>query len=253
MRIPLALTLLVAIASSVTSGAEDLELRDLDVAGWNCLDRAGGTAKTSDGIELNRMKNRSPDDQTAGPVESLDTAAFLKKVGDYDSRLQCRRRGELAAAQKDELDTYENQIVSLTGWLVLAYAGPPETANCGNATFHDRHLEIFENPSDHAPRVGDPTPIICEITPRMEQALYREGIRIQSLAGFFRLLDKTFQPTGHKAQKIRVTGYLMWDDGHNGSADVRSTVQYFSKNGFHHPWRSTAWEIHPVMRIEMIE
>ena len=102
-------------------------------------------------------------------------------------------------------------------------------------------------------RVGDPTPIICEITPRIEQALYREGIRIQSLAGFFRLHDKRFQATGHKAQKIRVTGYLLWDDDHNGSADVGSTVEYFSKNGFHHPWRSTAWEIHPVMKIEVIE
>jgi hypothetical protein len=56
MRISLALTLLVAIASSVTSGSEDLELRDLDVAGWNCLDRAEGTAKTTVGIERNRMK-----------------------------------------------------------------------------------------------------------------------------------------------------------------------------------------------------
>jgi hypothetical protein len=75
-------------------------------------------------------------------------------------------------------------------------------------------------------RSGDPTPIICEITPRTERSLYREGIRIQSLTGFFRLQDKTFQPTRHKAQKIRVTGYLMWDDDHNGSADVGSTIEY---------------------------
>jgi hypothetical protein len=44
-----------------------------------------------------------------------------------------------------------------------------------------------------------------------------------------------------------VTGYLLWDDDHNGSADVGSTIQYFSNDGFHHPWRSTAWEIHPTM------
>jgi hypothetical protein len=119
--------------------------------------------------------------------------------------------------------------------------------------FHDWHLEIFENPSDHAPQVGDPTPIICEITPRTEQSLYRESIRIQSLAGFFRLQDKRFQPTGHKAQKIRVTGYLMWDDDHNGSADVGSTIQSFGANGLHHPWRSTAWEIHPVIKVEVIQ
>ena len=117
---------------------------------------------------------------------------FLKKVREYDSRLQSKRRGELTAAQKDELDSFENQIVSLIGWLVLAYAGPPETTNCGSATFHDWHLEIFESPSDHAPQVGDPTPIICEITPRTEQRLYRDGVRIQSLAGFFRLQDVSY-------------------------------------------------------------
>jgi hypothetical protein len=134
------------------------------------------------------------------------------------------------------------------------YETPPQfERGKPSPTFHDWHLEIFANPSDHAPQIGDPTPIICEITPRTERSLYREGIRIQSLTGFFRLQDKTFQPTRHKAQKIRVTGYLMWDDDHNGSADVGLTIEYFSKNGFHHPWRSTAWEIHPIMKIEVIE
>jgi len=115
MRISLALTLLVAIASSFTSGAEDLELRDLDLADWNCLDRAGGTAKTTDGIELNRMKNRSPDNQTAGPVESLDTAAFLKKVGGYGVYAQGKRRSGLTADQREQLNSYEKQIVSRAG------------------------------------------------------------------------------------------------------------------------------------------
>jgi hypothetical protein len=67
------------MASSVTNAAKDLELRDLDVAGWDCLDRAEGTAKTQDGIERNRMKNRSLENQTAGPIDSLDTATFSKK------------------------------------------------------------------------------------------------------------------------------------------------------------------------------
>jgi hypothetical protein len=159
----------------------------------------------------------------------------------------------LNAAQKDQLDSYENQIVSLTGWLGLAYAGPPETTNCGNAVFHDWHLEIFESPSDHAPRIGDPTPIICEITSRTERPIYRENVRIQSLTGFSRLQDASYRATGHKAKKVRVTGYLLWDDGHNGSAEAGSTVQYFSKDGLHRPWRSTAWEIHPVMKIEVIQ
>jgi hypothetical protein len=69
-------------------------------------------------------RNRWPVNLSLFTVEPLDTAGFLRKVREYDSRLQSKRRGELTAAQKDQLDSYENQIVSLTGWLVLAYAGP---------------------------------------------------------------------------------------------------------------------------------
>ena len=32
--------------------------------------------------------------------------------------------------------------------------------------------------------------------------------------------------------------------------DVGSFIGWFSKEGYHHPWRSTASEIHPVMKIE---
>jgi hypothetical protein len=78
-------------------------------------------------------------------------------------------------------------------------------------------------------------------------------VRIQSLAEFFRSQNVSYHVTEHKAQKVRVTGYLMWDDDHNGSADVGSTVQWFSKNGFRHSWRSAAWEIHPVLKVEAIQ
>jgi hypothetical protein len=250
----LCLATATVIAGSAAIGTEDTDLRDLDVTGWDCANQFDGTAQSQDAKDRNRMKNRwPPGDMSAFPVDALDTAAFLKKVGDYDSSLQSKRRGQLTDAQKGELDQYENQIVSLTGWLVLEYAGPPETTNCGSPVFHDWHLEIFENPSDHAPEAGDPTPIICEITPRTEQRIYRDGVKLQSLAGFFRLPDVSYHATGHDACKVRVTGYLLWDDDHNGSADVGSTVEYFSNNGFHHPWRSTAWEIHPVMKIEVIQ
>jgi hypothetical protein len=250
----LCLAAATVLASPAPIGTEDNDLRDLDVTGWDCANQLDGTAQSQDARERNRMKNRwAPGDLSAFTVDSLDTAAFLKKIGEYDSHLQSKRRGELNAAQKDELDKYENQIVSLTGWLVLAYAGPPETTNCGSPIFHDWHLEIFESPSDHAPQIGDPTPIICEITPRTEQRLYCDGIRIQSLTEFFRLPNVSYQATGHDACKVRVTGYLLWDDDHNGSADVGSTIQYFSSNGFHHPWRSTAWEIHPIIKVELVQ
>jgi hypothetical protein len=244
-------TMLASLAAIETTG--DTELRDLDVTGWDCANQSEGTAQSEDARERNRLKNRWPVNLSLLTVERLDTAGFLTKIREYDSHLQSKRRGELTAAQKDELDSYENRIVSLTGWLVLAYAGPPETTNCGDAIFHDWHLEIFENPSDHAPRVGDPTPIICEITPRTERLIYRDNVRIQSLVEFFRLQDVSYHATGHDGCKVRVTGYLLWDDDHNGSADVGSTIEWIGSNGFHHSWRATAWEIHPVMKIEVVE
>jgi hypothetical protein len=232
---------------------EDVELRDLNLEAWNCSSKNEGTAQSKEARERNRMKNRWLVNLSGFAVESLDTASFLKKVREYDSRIQGKHRGDLTAAQREELDDCENRIVSLTGWLVLAYAGPPETTNCGDETFHDWHLEIFEKPSDHAPQVGDPTPIICEITPRTERIIYRDGVRIQSLAGFFRPQDASYRATGHAAQKVRLTGYLLWDDDHNGSAEVGSTIRQFGRNGLYQPWRSTAWEIHPVMKIEVIK
>lgn len=242
----------VLLLTLAPATGDDTELRDIDITGWQCLNRPTGTAKTPDGGERNTMKNRAPVSLDGRKVEALDTAAFLKKVASCDAVLKAQRRNQLTGVQKAQLTDYEDQLVSITGYLVLAYPGPPETTNCGDKHFHDWHLELFEQPSDHHPQPGDPTPIICEVTPRTEQLVYRDGIRLQALAAFFRE-QKQYVPTGHPAQLVKVTGYLMWDDEHNGKADVGTTVQYITAgNGFHHPWRSTAWEIHPVIRIEPI-
>jgi hypothetical protein len=227
-----------------------VELTNLDLAGWDCATKLEGSARKEDGKERNRQKNRSPIDLANVKVVSLDTPAFLARVADYDGKIQVKHRRDLSAAQKEQLQNFEKDFVSLTGWLVMAYHGVPETTNCGSDHFLDWHLEIFAQPADHPPRVGDPTPIQCEITPRTEGLLYREGVRLQKLAAFIRLPDKSVRPTGEQAHKVRVTGYLLWDDEHNGSADIGSTIRWFGSNGYHHPWRSTAWEVHPVMRIE---
>lgn len=241
-----------ALSAWSIAAADDTELRDLKIDGWPCLQQPSGTAKTQDGIERNAMKNRSADVPPTRKIEDLDTAGFLKKVRGYDEQLQAHRRNELTPEKKQLLSGFEDQLVSLRGYIVLAYSGPPETTNCGDRDHHDWHLELFERPDQHHPQPGDPTPIICEITPHSEQAIYRSGARLLSVASFLRN-RKEYRPTGHPAQLVRVTGDLMWDDEHNGTADVGPKAEYITPgNGFHHPWRSTAWEIHPVMKVEAL-
>ncbi len=194
--------------------SEDRELKEIDLAGWDCRDRLKGIGKTPDAIERNRLKNRQAASFADPLPETMDTTAFLRHVDPFDTQTQGTRRKDLSPAQREELDKYEKQLVSLTGYLVLAYAGPPESTNCGSTDFHDWHLELFAQPSDHPPRLDDPTPIICEITPRTQNAIFRAGIRLQSLAAFIRAPDLSYEPTGHPARKIRVIGNLLWDDDH---------------------------------------
>ncbi|MEP7248226.1 MAG: hypothetical protein ABI787_00430 [Spartobacteria bacterium] len=243
-------TLSVAQRSRIT---EDRELKEIDLTGWDCVDRLEGSAKTPDGLERNRLKNRTAADLLGARVDALDFTAFQRLVAAFDNQTKGKRRKDLTPALKAELDQREQQLVSLTGYLVLAYPGPPESTNCGSTDFHDWHLELFANPSDHPPQAGDPTPIICEISPRTQNALYRAGIRMQSLAAFIRAPDLSYEPTGHPARKIRITGHLLLDDDHNGSADVGPIIQSVGANKYHNPWRVSAWEIHPITKIEVLD
>jgi hypothetical protein len=227
------------------------ELRDVDLTGWDCATNLEGAAKTEDGKERNRQKNRALVDLKETNAVAFDVPGFLRRATEYDQQIGKKHRRFLTPQEKEQLAALENQIVSLTGWLVLAYQGVPETTNCKSRDFLDWHLELSPEAADHPAQVGDPTPIICEITPRTEGALYRSGVRIQMLSGFIRLPDNSFVATGSKPHKIRVTGYLLWDDDHNkDDNDVGSFIGWFSKDGYHHPWRSTAWEIHPVLKID---
>src|ERR1700756_5514115 len=72
--------------------SEDVELRDLKLEAWNCSNKDEGTALSQEARERNRMKNRWLVNLSGFAVESLDTASFLKKVREYDSRIQGKRR-----------------------------------------------------------------------------------------------------------------------------------------------------------------
>jgi hypothetical protein len=80
---------------------EDVELRDLKLEAWNCSSKDEGSAQSQEARERNRVKNRWLVNLSGFAVESLDTASFLKKVREYDSRIQSKHRGGLTDAQRE--------------------------------------------------------------------------------------------------------------------------------------------------------
>src|SRR5207245_5595282 len=85
------------------ASAELPELRDLDVSKWDCASKLEGAARTQDGRERNRQKNRSPVELTGLNILSFDTAAFLGRAADYDRQIERKHRRDLSPEQKEKV------------------------------------------------------------------------------------------------------------------------------------------------------
>src|SRR5438309_339220 len=111
------------------------ELRDLDLNNWNCLTEQEGTPKNPAGAARNRMKNRDCIAMTSSNVPAWSYGQFVDRARAFDAEINATHRSNLTAKAQARLATIEIQIVSVTGWIVLTYPGPPESCNCNSAEF----------------------------------------------------------------------------------------------------------------------
>lgn len=136
---------------------------------------------------------------------------------------------DILTAKGDDEDNYEpDQLVSLTGYIILAKYGGAETCNCHskNKDDLDIHIELALHPKDKANHA-----MVCEIN---------RYVRVDNdqftLANIRKLVGK----------KVTITGYLFFDEEHKQNA---VTTNPKGK----HNWRYTCWEVHPVFKIENAE
>jgi hypothetical protein len=145
-------------------------------------------------------------------VDSSVTLAAMLRPGDDHGRFDTRR------------------AASIEGWVVKVKSGGDETVNCGAPEERDRdtHLELAADSGD-----ADATHhVIVEVTPRT-RAANGEAWSTDSLRHAL------------KNHRVRVTGWLFYDAEHvNAAANTRPTG---TRN-----WRATAWEIHPITRLEVL-
>lgn len=161
--------------------------------------------------ELNKLKNRATPPATT-PAHPL--SAFL-------------------APGDDEERWNETEGASVTGYVLHVKPGGIETCNCGATDLAERdtHIEIGLTP-DAKPNQR----MIVEISPRWRKAMAAKGVDWSTPT-----LEKTL-----KGKMVRVSGWLLWDIEHVGSAENTNP-------GNKANWRATCWEAHPITSLELID
>jgi hypothetical protein len=172
-----------------------------------------GAAKRTNDKQLNRLKNRF----------IAPTAAQIDANFNWT---------ELSKMEDDRAKFSTEKGVILRGYVLRVTAGGAETCNCNSKTpeFRDTHIIITPDAS----QTGVLNQIVIEITPRMRAIMATKGIDWSQEA-----LKKL------RGKKVEVEGWLFYDYNHgNQSAKVKQKTKGVT--------RSTAWEIHPITRLVVV-
>lgn len=172
-----------------------------------------GNAKSERIKDLNKLKNRT----TAPQLADFDTTITLQK---------------LVASGKDQTRWSSSKAVKVIGYVYDIKVGGVETCNCKTKEkdLRDTHIELVTDPMNPAKSLR----FIAEVTPRWRQEMKKKGVNWTTRA----LRDKFL------GRWVVVEGWLMFDEEHEHQAQNTSPE---GKNN----WRATAWEIHPITKIEV--
>ena len=176
-----------------------------------------GTAQSQCGKSLNRLKNRFA---TPSSVNSAVTLEAILEPGDDLSRWRT------------------SDAARITGIVASVIpGGRRESCNCDRDDLRDIHINIVLDEAD----VEEPTRyVIAEITPRM-RSLHPEWTFnfVKSLEG----------------KRVRFTGWMLFDGMHSlESLNTKNrSHQQCGSLEVNEIWRATAWEIHPVTDITVLD
>ena len=174
-----------------------------------------GSAKTTHLKELNILKNRTK----------------LSSENGYDTRVT------LSAMLNKGDDTHRwsnNSFVKVIGYVKDVKVGGVETVNCKakDKDLRDTHIELSLNPLGEDKREN----VIAEITPRVRQIMAKQGIDWRTSTIRSKYLGRW----------VEIEGWLFFDTEHDNMAEN-------TKPGNIKNWRATAWEIHPITKIKIVD
>lgn len=172
-----------------------------------------GDARSPGVQALNRLKNRNTAPQQIDPAVTL--AAML---------VPGRDTGRWKVKQGAEIIGYISDVK----------VGGIESTNCHAraAEQRDTHIELVLDPMAASPTQR----VIVEVTPRWRAVMAAQGVDWSTQALRDRLLGRW----------IKVRGWMLFDVEHQNASE--NTAPARERN-----WRATAWEIHPITSIEVVQ
>ena len=159
---------------------------------------------------------------------SLKNRTTLPAAADFDPRMTL---DAMLAPGDDRRRWQPTRAGAIEGYVVRVHDAEPESANCFSGTRLDAHIEVARRPD------APPTErIIVEVTPPMREWASSRGVDWSTAT-------LQTQLTGRRA---RIEGWLLFDAEHEKESE--NTRPRHRNN-----WRATAWEIHPITKLTVIQ
>lgn len=162
-----------------------------------------------------RAFSRLKNRAAAPRAEDFDRAATLEEI---------LRPGD------DRARWAESRAAAVEGYVVGVSPGGIEAANCYSVVRRDTHVYLAARPD-----ATERERVVLEVTPRAREEAARRGLDLSEQALRRTLLGR----------RCRVEGWMLYDIEHDGESE--NTAPGGAGN-----WRASAWEIHPVTKIEVI-
>ena len=177
----------------------------------------------------NRLKNRV-----------VSRCSFRAMTVEQVRRLKGLPSDVRALPAKDPRRVYlkalESRPVVVEGFIGMVKRGGSESTNCGSSTRKDLHIDMTAVSTD--PKSNRDEHVVVEVTPWFSETF--TGWTSAAL-GQFASYRGGYSGTNHGTPtKARIYGWLYFDNPHASDGSVGT-------------WRGTAWEVHPVTRIEVLD
>ena len=151
--------------------------------------------------------------------QRLKNRTAQPQQSDFDGRITLET---LLQPGNDQTRWNSSSAARIEGYVVSVTSGPLEAANC--FCRRDIHIMLATRP-DAPPREQ----VVLEVTPRMATAKELERLKRDLI--------------GHR---LSFEGWLFFDALHAGESENTAP-------GRINNWRATAWELHPITKIEILK